>query len=130
MLQLPSIGRHCGHCRYNGNLAFIHVLPISFGLNSCRHPMNSVLDWRHFLVRSLHGSLHGILVSIVRRLNGTLISGGLLLLREASSAPAPLPSPLPTQASWRAPQSPKSSGPATTACGPILWRSSLAKARL
>ena len=53
-----------------------------------------------------------------------------VLLREASSGSAPLPIPLPRQASWRAPQSLKSSGLATTACRPILWRTSLAKARV
>ena len=78
--------------------------------------MNSVLDWRRILVRRLHGSL----VSIMRLLNASRP----VFLREASFRFAPLRSPLPTQASWRAPQSPRSSGPATTACRPILCRTS------
>ena len=53
--------------------------------------MNSVLDWRHILVRRLHGRLHSNLVSIVRRLDGNphrwRPASRPVLLREAFSGP-------------------------------------------
>ena len=67
-------------------------------------PMNSVLDWRHIVKRRLHDSLHGSLVSIMERLNGSLLvaacssasspAGGLFGVRSSS--------PLLTRASWGA----------------------------
>ena len=112
MLELSSIGRHRSHCRYSVNLAFIHVLRISFWLKNCSRilcttasSMNSGLDWSHILVRrparqsARQPGVHR--AAAEWNPHRWRPASRPVLLREAPSGPAPLPSPLPTQASWR-----------------------------